>query len=161
MQFKTAAVVLASAALVQAQSCPNGLQATFNLCVSNALGAGNNDAFTACTLLQNDQPSYYKCLCDKFTAVNLCYSNFCSTDPGASASLQQQTSFCGAVSNLPVAPASTTSVPAFTLPSQPTTSSSTKPSSSASPTTSTSDSHMTAPLAGAAAVVAAVCAMLF
>ncbi|KAI8916268.1 hypothetical protein EDD86DRAFT_185675, partial [Gorgonomyces haynaldii] len=100
-------IVAAFASLVSAQavSC-NQNNPTFQQCVSLQLTTptgqtGPSDPSAACSSLSANQASYYKCLCEKWTAVIYCYTSYCAGDPALNGATQYQTQFCAASANNP------------------------------------------------------------
>ena len=67
--MKKAIVLAATSATLVLGQCDPALQETFNLCRSNLL-EGGQDPIAYCSNLQSIQVDWYKCLCDKFTAVH-------------------------------------------------------------------------------------------
>ena len=101
-------------------SC-GALQTTYDTCVSNALyssttGLYADDIFSFCQSIQQlGQQQYYQCLCDRTTAILLCFDQACSSDSQNRAiPANQRIQYCtveSATSSTAVQKSAPTSVP--------------------------------------------------
>ena len=90
-----------------AQTCTSGTQiATFNLCLKNqltspsgAIGPVTVDA--SCASVKDDQPTFYSCLCSRWTNAVGCYNQNCPQDVTLSSAVQSQKQFCDAAAANP------------------------------------------------------------
>ncbi|RKO97891.1 hypothetical protein CXG81DRAFT_20643 [Caulochytrium protostelioides] len=76
------------------ENCPSA--PTFNLCVSNELGADHETPEAACAPKQNNQTEWFHCLCNKYRAVSYCYANFCGAETLAAQFLGGAQQYCAA-----------------------------------------------------------------
>ncbi|KAJ3185177.1 hypothetical protein HDU87_002744 [Geranomyces variabilis] len=131
-----------SASPVRAQyatDCGNSTQATFDLCITNAIQNGNKVSVAkgtlpeaACSDVQANQPAYFCCLCSNWRAVHSCHTQLCPASALLTSVVQEETQFCGACP----ASSTTSAVVAATSAALPTFSAVATPSAAASASSS-------------------------
>ncbi|KAJ3138565.1 hypothetical protein HDU90_001007 [Geranomyces variabilis] len=150
-----------SASPVRAQyatDCGNSTQATFDLCITNAISNGQKISVAkgtlpeaACADVQANQPAYFCCLCTNWRSVHSCHTALCPASALLTSVIQEETQFCGACPA-----ASTTSVVvAATSAALPTFSAVATPSAAASSSAAASAAAAATQSAAAAAKSAA------
>ena len=143
MMFKIIIFLFFQAGVVYSQC--SRTSKTFEQCQRIALAdlnglVGPTSATEVCASLANDQPTYYKCLCERYEAVLYCFTNYCPGDPGLAPANQSKVQFCEASNVFSVPSASEQSLPPLSTFASPTgISSSTHPPKSSTPSQITSE----------------------